>query len=67
MYFFKSKLSYTHHRSCFLNQICNTVSTEFRDVLFCSNHTGLQTLLHLCNGDNKRVTASLVHDVYKAF
>ena len=59
-------LSYTRHRSCFLNQIFHTDSMQFRDFLSCSNDTEVQTLFHLYNGDHKQVTASLVHDVHMA-
>ena len=38
-----------------------------REFLTCSNHTGLETLLHLYNKDHKQFTASLVHDTNKAF
>ena len=50
-----------------LNMIPIFLGPKLGNFLTYSNHVGLQTLIHLYNKDHKQLTASLVHDVNKAF
>ena len=50
-----------------LSMIPIFLGPKLRNFLTYSNHAGLQTLLYLYNKDHKQLTASIVHDVNKAF
>ena len=50
-----------------LSMIPICLGPKFWTLVTCSNHARLRTLLHLCKGDHKQLTAYLIFKVNRAF